>query len=272
MEATVKQLSVVEARAAGMGVGCPAEFALDAATLDFSIANALACARWSKLAYEQTTIASLVTGAACLIQELDNAFVIAFRGSRSVQDFICDAEFPRITTIYGGVHSGFERDIESIMPRIWSADAFLQNKKPVFITGHSLGGALAILCARNFVARNVPVQAVYTFGQPRVGDSHFADGYDAWLFSRTFRVVNQCDIVPRVPGLLCGFRNVGQKYFLPCAGEFLPANPVLKNPKLWLLLLSDAFGLWNDWANKKQLALLDDHFIASYIAELEKKS
>jgi hypothetical protein len=245
------------------------QFALDAETTGFSLANARAGARWSKLAYDQTTIASIETGAACVMVELDNAFVIAFRGSRSVQDFICDAEFPRIATSYGAVHRGFDRDIQSILPKILSEVRFVPVEKPIFIFGHSLGGALAILCARIFSAQGIPVHAVYTFGQPRVGDFGFAETYDALLRDKTFRVVNQCDIVPRVPGLLCGFRNVGQKYFLPSLNKLLPFQPVLVNPKLWLLLLSDAFGLWNDWANKKQMALLDDHFIASYISELE---
>lgn len=246
------------------------QFVFDVKAPGFTLANALAMAHWSQLAYEKPTI-EVYTGAAAIVMETENAYVIAFRGSRSIQDFVCDAEFPRTPTSFGGVHYGFYRDIESIMPRIYSTsvDVYSQSyKKPIVITGHSLGGALAILCARALAERNVPVLAVYTFGQPRVGDFEFAAGYDAVLADQTYRVVNQCDIVPRVPGILCGFRNVGQKYFMLSGFDFLPAHPVLKNPSLWPILLSDAFGLWNGWANKKQLALLADHPIASYLQKM----
>ena len=64
---------------------------------------------------------------------------------------------------------------------------------PLFITGHSLGGALALL-ATKLVARNVD-GACYTFGAPRVGN------YEYFRFIKTpvFRIVNSSDIVPRVP-------------------------------------------------------------------------
>lgn len=67
--------------------------------------------------------------------------------------------------------------------------------KTIWITGHSLGGALAELCAAQalFVS-NIPVQGVYTFGQPRVGSKDFADALNAKLGSGIFRFVNDREI------------------------------------------------------------------------------
>ena len=64
---------------------------------------------------------------------------------------------------------------------------------PLFITGHSLGGALALL-ATKLVAPNVN-GACYTFGAPRIGN------YEYFRFLKTpvYRIVNSSDIVPRVP-------------------------------------------------------------------------
>ena len=44
-----------------------------------------------------------------------------------------------------------------------------------------------------------PVTAVYTYGQPRVGDPQFSAAYDAALKNATFRYVNDLDIVPHLP-------------------------------------------------------------------------
>jgi hypothetical protein len=88
------------------------------------------------------------------------------------------------------------------------------------MTGHSLGGALAELCAAQalFVSR-IPVQGVYTFGQPRVGTKDFADAVHARLGSGIFRFVNDRDIVPRVPLFSMGFCHYGSQRFFDNAGE-----------------------------------------------------
>ena len=77
-------------------------------------------------------------------------------------------------------------------------------KAQVFITGHSLGGALAALYSTMLfyngeVAITRKLASVYTFGQPRVGDQTFANYGNLHLDNRYFRVVYCNDIVPRVP-------------------------------------------------------------------------
>ena len=63
----------------------------------------------------------------------------------------------------------------------------------------------------DFVPR---LAGVYTFGQPRVGDSTFRECYNfSGLMGRTFRVVHADDIVPRVPWLLGAYRHAGHEVF-----------------------------------------------------------
>ncbi len=74
----------------------------------------------------------------------------------------------------------------------------------VFITGHSLGGALATLYGAMLFYNaeheiTDKLAAIYTFGQPRVGDKEFAKYGETHLKDHYFRVVYCNDIVPRVP-------------------------------------------------------------------------
>src|SRR5262249_58747833 len=65
----------------------------------------------------------------------------------------------------------------------------------VFFTGHSLGAALATLAAHRYPH----TAGVYTFGSPRVGNHAFVASFNARMAQRSFRYVNDHDIVAQVP-------------------------------------------------------------------------
>ena len=134
--------------------------------------------------------------------------VLAFRGTeKKVSDWLTDARC--IPTVVGKakVHTGFleaftkntdaqGRTVEDVVQEILNHPAAKDENGrplPLFITGHSLGGALALL-ATKLIAPNVN-GACYTFGAPRIGN------YEYFRFIKTpvFRIVNSSDIVPRVP-------------------------------------------------------------------------
>ena len=75
-----------------------------------------------------------------------------------------------------------------------------RERQRVWVTGHSLGGALAVLLAATMRESNLPVDGLYTFGAPRVGDKSFADRLDRALEGAAhWRVVNEGDLGPHVP-------------------------------------------------------------------------
>ena len=74
---------------------------------------------------------------------------------------------------------------------------FRSAQKQLAIVGHSLGGALAVV-ARADLAKEYPVVATYTYGQPAVGNKDFADHLAGGVNS-IYRLINDRDLVARVP-------------------------------------------------------------------------
>ena len=133
--------------------------------------------------------------------------VLAFRGTeKKVSDWLTDARCAPTLAGQTRVHTGFleaftrrtddegrtaQQVVEEILGR---PEAQADGRPlPLFITGHSLGGALALLATR-LVAPNVN-GACYTFGAPRVGNYEYFLG----LKTPVYRIVNSSDVVPRVP-------------------------------------------------------------------------
>jgi len=114
-----------------------------------------------------------------------------------------------------GSAKGYETATAIVWPELKARLQRLPAGTRVFVTGHSLGGALAVLIARNIVNEQVAgVAAVYTFGMPRAGNRDFADKYNSALGARTFRLVHGDDLVPTVAPSFLDFRHVGR--FLRC--------------------------------------------------------
>lgn len=125
------------------------------------------------------------------------------------------------------VHSGFLSAYDSVRIRIISIIKLLISyvdngaeppfKWHVYVTGHSLGGALATLLAlelssSQLVKRGAISVAMYNFGSPRVGNKKFAEVYNQKV-KDSWRVVNHRDIVPTVPRLM-GYCHVAQPVYL----------------------------------------------------------
>ncbi|CAI5452157.1 unnamed protein product [Caenorhabditis angaria] len=97
----------------------------------------------------------------------------------------------------------------------------------VYVTGHSLGGALAALAAPRIVSSGLRQRnqvKVTTFGEPRVGNLVFSKNYDQ-LLPYSFRVVHSTDIVPHLPGC------VKDLSYVPPEGSdgSMPCDPVSTN-------------------------------------------
>ena len=98
-------------------------------------------------------------------------------------------------------HKGFVHAIAEIWePLVAAVEAELKARdRPLWITGHSLGGALALLAAWLFRRRFVPVHEVCTFGAPMIGNRAACAAFDREFAGRIFRYVNGRDPVPKLP-------------------------------------------------------------------------
>ncbi|CAN6551935.1 hypothetical protein ACFX13_013103 [Malus domestica] len=125
------------------------------------------------------------------------------------------------------VHSGFLRAYDSVRIRIVSlmklAIGYFDDiaepldKWHVYITGHSLGGALSTLLAlelssSQLAKRGLISVTMYNFGSPRVGNKVFAEIYNKKV-KDSWRVVNHRDIIPTIPRLM-GYCHVAQPVYL----------------------------------------------------------
>ncbi len=143
--------------------------------------------------------------------------VLVFRGTSGFNGWLANLNAIQSPWPWGGsVHSGFKA---AFLP-LWeqAMDTLDGLDMPLFYTGHSLGGAFAVLAASI-----LPPASAYTFGAPRVGDSIFAR-----LLTQVpiYRVVAGKDIVSTVPpsAIPFEFRHAGQCVLLE-DGQALETEP-----------------------------------------------
>jgi hypothetical protein len=132
--------------------------------------------------------------------------MVAFRGTESTADWLSNLHLTSSTLPgVGRVHTGFLEQFKALRPALESL-LIGRSGLPLLVTGHSLGGAIALVAAASWAATR-PVRALYTYGQPAVAaDKGTAAAINAALTGRYHRLVNDADIVPRVPP---GFRHGG---------------------------------------------------------------
>ena len=200
------------------------------------------------------------TQAFLVIREDRSYAVLAFRGTEvsKTKDFKTDAMAAKVSDIEGRVHGGFLKAYESVEKEIEKEVAKLKDI-PLYITGHSLGAALATLATQRLEQNRVfrdQIAACYTFGSPRVGNTEF----DRELKSVVYRVVNTTDIVTVVPLLSMGYTHVGDVRFLERApGEFRRGYiPFFQRLFFFVMAAFRLFG-----------PLVGDHAIAEYRRKLE---
>lgn len=163
------------------------------------------------------------------VNNATSEIVVAFRGS--VTDINWFEDFKVDKDPYAGligtctdceVHTGFQTSwheaASDVLPQVWTQAAAFPNYT-VVVVGHSLGGAVAALCAYDIAsAGNVTVH-LYTYGEPRVGNDKWAAAFDS-IFgvqnnqpSRAKRVTHDNDPVPLLPYESFGYQHHGTQYW-----------------------------------------------------------
>ena len=137
-------------------------------------------------------------GTEALLVSNNTLLILAFKGHKAkrFKDIKTEANARKVSCeTNGGVHAGFKEAYEQIASAIQTSlnkEPFAH--KPLLITGHGIGGALATIAAKRLNHQG-GVAACYTFGAPRVGD-------EAWSYAiktPIYRVVNAIDCVTMLP-------------------------------------------------------------------------
>ena len=151
------------------------------------------------------------------ILESADEIIIAFRGTSSTTDWISDmiASQKKFKYIKDDVlsHRGFTDIYSSARNGIVNVLHRLSPEKTLYITGHSLGAALATLCAID-IAANTPYRSphLYTFGSPRVGDPAFMKVFTQYV-PDCHRIANPFDLVTHAPPSIYKLPKRDKKYY-----------------------------------------------------------
>lgn len=121
----------------------------------------------------------------CILVSFDNFMVLAFRGTErdKIGDIKTDMKAYTSPCHSGGrIHTGFLEAYQTIECELVNAlhDNLYddkENQKKLYITGHSLGGALATIATKFLENKGFNISACYSFGAPRVGNEEWWQGF-----------------------------------------------------------------------------------------------
>ena len=199
-------------------------------------------------------------GAQAYILHGDHDTIVACRGTEATDwnDIRADLKVWKVVAeTVGKVHGGFKDEVDHLWPEL--AKALESNEKPLYFTGHSLGGAMAQIFSRPMQAvRTWKVEPleIQTFGSPRVGDKR----YITHCKIKKIRWVNNNDFVPRFPPAIFGYRHTGLEMYIDHAGKI--------SGKSGLKRITDGLSGFAKGLTKAQFDHFSDHLMPGYIAPL----
>ena len=195
-------------------------------------------------------------GAQCYVVWNDTDAVICFRGTepKEMSDIKADLNAIQKQGLHnkGDVHGGFQGEINKIWDLIIEKVNELKNHK-IYITGHSLGGAMATICAKRLQEQKVEVQCLYTYGSPRVGDKRWVKS----LQIPHYRFQNNNDVVCKVPFWIMGYRHHGKNVYIGYNGKIAKMN-------MWRRFIDSMRGRFKAWTKWQFFDGIYDHNITSY--------
>eukprot|EP00997_Jenningsia_sp_PLL12_P000166 NODE_1023_length_1315_cov_238.807267_g842_i0.p1 GENE.NODE_1023_length_1315_cov_238.807267_g842_i0~~NODE_1023_length_1315_cov_238.807267_g842_i0.p1 ORF type:complete len:396 (+),score=105.12 NODE_1023_length_1315_cov_238.807267_g842_i0:92-1189(+) len=150
----------------------------------------------------------------------NDALCVSFRGTKERNDAFTDMQGLGFKAEYDGsltwqddncgIYPGFRRAYSIVRNQVQQVVTALgPNYTKIYITGHSLGGALAQVCASHISTMIPDLRAklrVVSFGAPRVGNDRFAMMYKLNI-PHSFRVVDDKDPVPKLPPSKMGWEH-----------------------------------------------------------------
>ena len=192
--------------------------------------------------------------------EHETYLALVFRGTDEGVDWIDNLNaFPE-QALFGAFHRGFLHSVLDIWDPLFDRYSELNRQKPrgLFITGHSLGGAMATVASSILIHQDEAFTATYTFGQPRVVTRATARMYNIEANSKTYRFQNNNDIVTRAPARIMGYSHVGTFLYIAQQRE------IHQDPGRWLQFLDNASGAMES-LKERGIDAVEDHGMNHYL-------
>ena len=196
----------------------------------------------------------------------DKRILAAFRGTESLPDWLTNLQAVRDPGPWADtkVHEGFQDAFMAAALKIGEIIGRKRASHEVWLTGHSLGGALAVLLAATLRESGMPVHGLYTFGAPRVGDENFAELLNDSLAGRAhWRVANQGDLIPHVPPESF-FSHAGHRKLL------LDNGAVSDEDNVWDDFKEDIWGWFGRQLGRAKLKIAGPHLLDSNNGYLQR--
>jgi triacylglycerol lipase len=195
-------------------------------------------------------------GAQAYIFSNQHDCVVVCRGTEPHEwnDIKADADAVSvIAETAGRVHRGFKKEVDDLWPRL--EKSLKDNDKPLWFAGHSLGGAMATICAGRCKLAEIPSNptGLFTFGSPRVGNKRYIN----FVKIQHYRWVNNNDIVTRVPPPWFGYSHSGREMYFNAFGKLRKYTPWRRWRDRW-------YGFFLT-LRKWKIDHLADHVITAYI-------
>ena len=186
---------------------------------------------------------------------------VIIRGTANLANVYDDMDFVERENQELGirVHRGFDETLQECLPWIME---HIDSKRPICVTGHSLGGAVAVLLVGVLEHRGITDVSAVTFGQPKVTDAH---GGAALNHLSILRAVYDDDPVPRLPPVAVGggdpevYQHFGAEVILEADGTFYYRRE--HDP--------DRVDVSEFWSNIAHLRPKSHYLTVSYIPSLE---
>ena len=150
--------------------------------------------------------------------------ILAFRGSKSLRNYITDGDFPSVPTdicsgctVDQGFYNSWLEARSGVLNALNSAAAANPSYR-VVVVGHSLGGAIAAIAAAE-IRNSGTASELYTYGQPRIGGSAVSNYITNQNKGGNFRITHYDDPVPRLPPLVLGYVHISPEFYISTGNE-----------------------------------------------------
>ena len=190
---------------------------------------------------------------------------ITFRGTNELKDWLDNINAFATQRLFGSFHRGFYQSVMEFWQEIENKINLLKAPRPVWFTGHSLGGAMAVIAAAMYIHEDRPFSGLYTFGQPRCMDRSTSRLFNLEAGNRYYRFQNNNDIVTRIPSRLMNYSHTGKCIYISEEKE------LCDSPGFWFKFLDTIDGIMEKIGDKNlSIDGIDDHSMDDYLEAIEK--